>query len=138
LALTKSKQQSNEFSVIARLTDAINTLSEAEQRKLLSIVDDWLHGRRRKHTRKPCAAAVDYAVQDRVFKDFALNISAGGVFIETNRPLSVGQEISLTFSPPNPQEPVKITGKVVRNDSQGIAVKFEAANDRLIAMMQDV
>jgi Tfp pilus assembly protein PilZ len=68
---------------------------------------------------------VDYANQDQVFKGFIQDISAGGVFITPRTSFSVGEEITLTFSPPNYQEPVKIKGEIIRSDQLGIGVKFK-------------
>ena len=75
--------------------------------------------------------AVNVATEDRVFKDFVGNISAGGVFIETGEPFSVGQEVTLIFSSPNHPEPIKITGKVIRSVEGGIGVEFEGVSEDL-------
>jgi Tfp pilus assembly protein PilZ len=82
---------------------------------------------KRKHTRKPLLTVVDYATQGKVYRDFIRNISAGGVFIETAVPISIGQELSLTFVLATHRRPIKLTGEVVRIIPQGIGVRFKTA-----------
>ena len=78
---------------------------------------------KREYPREACFMAVDYATQDRAYRDFIQNISRVGVFIETHVPLFVGEKVSLTFTPLNCQTTFKTTGEVVRSSSQGIGVK---------------
>jgi Tfp pilus assembly protein PilZ len=82
---------------------------------------------KRKHTRMLLLTVVDYAIQGQVYRDFIQNISAGGVFIETTVPISIGEELSLTFVLPTHGKPIKITGEVVRISPQGIGVRFKTA-----------
>jgi Tfp pilus assembly protein PilZ len=132
--MTDSVEPSNDAQVTARLIALINQMSPARQRALLGLVEDWQHTRRREHTREPCFLAVDYGTRDGVFKDFITNMSAGGVFIETRMPFAVGQEITLTFSSSNYEDPIKITGKIAWGGPRGIGVKFSKANLSLEAL----
>ena len=134
--MAASTQQSNDSSVVSRLIQLVNNISEAQQRELLSMLEDWQHTNRRQHPRKTCFMAMDYADRDRAFKDFIKNISAGGVFIETNTPFSIGQDITLTFSSSNYQHPIKITGVIVWTGTLGIGVQFKSENQDLVAMIK--
>jgi Tfp pilus assembly protein PilZ len=129
--MTDSVQQFNDAQVTARLIALINQMSPARQRALLGLVEDWQHTRRRQHSREPCFLAVDYGTRDGVFKDFITNMSAGGVFIETRMPFAVGQEITLTFSSSNYEDPIKITGKIAWGGPRGIGVKFHKVHRSL-------
>ena len=62
-----------------------------------------------------------------MFTDFIQNISVGGLYIETQIPLLVNQELWLTFSPPGSEDTIKIKGTVIRVDPKGIGVQFEEA-----------
>ena len=128
--------KSNEPSVVDRIHDLIRMMPEDELRTLLKELEQRVLKGRRKHHRKPFFTAVDYATQDGVYKDFIKDISSGGVFIKTNMPFSVGQEVSLTFPIPNQQEHIKITGKIVRIIDEGIGVKFKIANEDQGAMIK--
>jgi len=85
---------------------------------------------KRTYIRKPFFMSVDYSTRDRVYRDFIKDISTGGVFIETLRPLPVGQEISMAFSFPNHRQNVKISGDVVRMNPKGIGVSFIVRNEK--------
>ena len=126
--MTAFGKQSKESSATARLFELIENMSEDEQLILLKELKQRPFKERRKHERKPFFIVVDYSAEERVYKDWIKNISAGGVFIETHMPFSVGQEVSLTFPLPNYQKYIKIIGKVVRIDLQGIGVRFKMAN----------
>ncbi len=126
--MTAFGKQSKKFSATARLFELIENMSEDEQLTLLKELKQRTFKERRKHERKPFFIVVDYSAEERVYKDWIKNISAGGVFIETHMPFSVGQEVSLTFPLPNYQKYIKIIGKVVRIDLQGIGVRFKMAN----------
>jgi len=66
--------------------------------------------------------AVDFVIEDRVYRDFVRNISDGGVFIDTRGAFFVGQEVSLAL--PFPVSLKRITGKVAWVGPQGIGVNF--------------
>ena len=134
--MTVSDQQSKGSSLTARLIELINSLSKSQQRELVSMLEDWQHTNQREHPRKPCFMAVDYADQDRAFKDFIKNISAGGLFIETTTPFSIGRELTLTFSSTYYDKPIKITGEIVRTTPEGIGVRFKGENDDLKEMIR--
>lgn len=93
---------------------------------------------RRKHPRKPCFIAVEGATWDSAFHGFIKNIGAGGVFFETPQAFAVGQEITLTFSYPGHENPVKIVGEIVWNVPQGLAIKFKTADQRFEAAIKAV
>jgi Tfp pilus assembly protein PilZ len=112
------------------VSDAVKLIAEMCQnaeRTDLEALEEIVFEGNRKHARKALLAIVDYATQDQAHRDFIKNISAGGVFIETSVPVSIGQELSLTFALPYHQAHIKITGDVVRISPQGIGVKFKAA-----------
>lgn len=118
-------QTSEKSTIIARMMELISNISEDQQRALLSQLEAYQNGNRREHQRTPCFIPVDYANQDQVFKGFIQDISAGGLFIQPRTSFSVGEEITLTFSPPNHQKPIKIKGEIVRSNRLGIGVKFK-------------
>ncbi|MDJ0914672.1 MAG: PilZ domain-containing protein [Desulfobacterales bacterium] len=81
-------------------------------------------GEKRRHPRKDVTLDAVIATEDRVYWDTILNISAGGVFIETENPLDIGQEVSLAFSPFSFDDTIRIEGEIVRIDKNGFSVRF--------------
>ncbi|KPK22715.1 MAG: hypothetical protein AMJ61_16940 [Desulfobacterales bacterium SG8_35_2] len=62
------------------------------------------------------------------------DISCDGVFLVTDRPLSIGTNLDLNFllsqqdlgsMPKNERISIKTSGKVIRTDDQGMAVEFD-------------
>jgi len=121
-----------------RLFKLIMSMPEDEQQKLLKELEGKLLKGKRKHYRKPYFMVVDYATQDRGYRDFIQNISAGGVFIETQMPFSAGQEVSLTFPLPDYQKYIKISGEVVWTSAQGIGVTFKMVSQDQDAMIKSL
>lgn len=136
--MTTFETQLNESKITTRLIELIKKMPEEEQRALLKELEERLFEGKRKHERKPFLMAVDYSTQDHVYKDFIQNVSAGGVFIQTNMPFSVGQEVSLTFPLPNYQKHIKIIGEVVRTTPQGVGVKFKMADQDQKAIIKSL
>jgi Tfp pilus assembly protein PilZ len=77
---------------------------------------------KRRYPRRTCFIAVDYVIEDRVYRDFVRNISEAGAFIDTRGAFHVGQEVSLAL--PFPVSLKRITGKVAWVGHQGIGVSF--------------
>lgn len=78
----------------------------------------------RGHRRKRCLLAVTYTSGTEHFQDYILDISSVGVFIETGRQFSVGQEMMLSFKLPNYQQPLKLDAAVAWIGRKGIGVRF--------------
>ena len=111
-----------------RLSELISNMSETEKRETLERLEKWQQSKladNREHPRKNTSIYVVCSGSNHYFRDFIKNISAGGLFIETETPLFVNQELITTFFLPGVKDPIKIKGKVVRTDSKGIAVKFD-------------
>lgn len=114
--------------VTARLFEAISNLPEADRRNLLNALferEQHNFDVNRRHPRKPSKIAVDCLIDNLSFTHFIQNISRGGAFIETELPFLNNKALSMTFSLPGNEVPIKTTGKIVRTDSKGIGVQFE-------------
>ena len=107
-----------------RITNLVANLSDEKKRMLLDTLIEWQQKEQRTDSRISCLLAVDFATQERAYRDFMQDLSKGGVFIETREPLNIGETISLTFTTPNPQSHFKMSGKIVRSDNKGVGVEF--------------
>ncbi len=79
----------------------------------------------RENPRKACLINANYRVQDRVFKSYILDVSIGGVFVETNERFPVGKEVLLKFSLPNHSQPFTFAGNIAWSSNRGFGVKFD-------------
>lgn len=87
---------------------------------------------RRTYDRIPVSWDVDCTTQETFLYASIANISAMGIFIRTEKPLTVGTEMDLSFEPPG-HEPFRLRGQVawinpVRadgdNPNPGMGIRF--------------
>ncbi|MDH5493754.1 MAG: TIGR02266 family protein [Myxococcales bacterium] len=67
---------------------------------------------RREHLRAPIELRVEYKRLNSFFADYTRNISRGGTFIRTTKPLSIGTEFIFKLAVPKLPEPLSLRGKV--------------------------
>ncbi|MGD9183243.1 MAG: PilZ domain-containing protein [Desulfobacterales bacterium] len=111
--------------VIPKLFQIILNLPEEKQLALLQYAEELLIKERRAFIRKKCSIPVSYATYDRVYSNIIKNISQKGVFIETQRPLFVGEELIISFSMQGFGKPLKVKGEIVQVSRSGIGVEFK-------------
>jgi len=68
---------------------------------------------RRTLGRTPIELKVTYRRKNAFFADYAKNISRGGSFIGTDKPLDVGTEFVFALEVPDLAEPLKLRGRVI-------------------------
>jgi type IV pilus assembly protein PilZ len=89
---------------------------------------------RRADTRRPIELKVEYKRLNTFFADYTKNISRGGTFIKTRRPLPIGTEFLFKLFVPGRDEPLTIHGEVQRivgpadasdaDQEEGMAIRF--------------
>jgi hypothetical protein len=114
----------DETRITARLIDIICDMSIGQQLALLSQLDRQQIKGGRSDFRRNRKIAVNYEINNRVYRDFIQDISAAGVFIETQNPPAVGETVTLTFSLAKNKKPIRIAGRIARSNSRGFAVDF--------------
>jgi uncharacterized protein (TIGR02266 family) len=96
-----------------------------------SMKKETLQDEHRKTSRKSTIIQVNYNTVDSFFREFADNISAGGMFIATPKPLEPGTQLSLEFLLPGCDYPIRVKAEVTWNQDKtsndqrrGMGVKF--------------
>ena len=79
----------------------------------------------RESPRKSCLINANYRIQGTNFRSYILDISIGGVFVETSERFSVGESVILNFNLPESAQPVSVPGKIAWSGPQGFGVKFD-------------
>ena len=85
---------------------------------------------RRAEARRPIELKVEYKRLNTFFADYTKNISRGGTFIKTSRPLPVGTEFLFKLIVPGRDTPLTIHGEVQRiidaapDAEAGMAIRF--------------
>ena len=87
---------------------------------------------RRSDRRRPIELKVEYKRLNTFFADYTKNISRGGTFIKTKRPLPIGTEFLFKLFVPGRDVPLTIHGEVQRiideheadGEDPGMAIRF--------------
>ena len=80
----------------------------------------------RRHPRRSYRKTVLFTAQNQYYEGITNNISKGGVFIETNDKLSVGQIIRLVIPGTKIDKGVMLKGEVIHVKHRGVGVKFKS------------
>lgn len=82
----------------------------------------------RQDARAPIELRVDYKKMNTFFADYTKNISKGGTFIKTTKPLPTGTRFSFKLALPQLSQPFDLLGEVVwaRADGEepGMGIRF--------------
>jgi CheY-like chemotaxis protein len=79
----------------------------------------------RRHDRFDCLVAVDYDTNDWTYQSLLRDISLGGAYVETTKPMTESQRIILTLSTHRPERTCTVKGVVVRRDARGVGIQFD-------------
>jgi Tfp pilus assembly protein PilZ len=78
----------------------------------------------RKNVNNQRLVVADCQTMEADFQAPINNISSGGVFIDTNQRLFVGQEIAIKFDFPGVRKTIMANGEIVRTSYEGAGIKF--------------
>jgi Tfp pilus assembly protein PilZ len=124
--MSAQNQPSKKYNVvISKLFQIVIDLTEEQQMALLRHAEDLFAKEKRINNRKACNIPVNYATDYRVYSNHIKNISQSGLFIETQRPLIVGDEIIMTFRLDGFNKPLKIKGEIAHATRKGVGVEFK-------------
>jgi type IV pilus assembly protein PilZ len=87
---------------------------------------------RRLYPRAAVTVRVDYSTVDAMFSEFTRNINEGGLFIETETPLGLDEQVQLQFRLPGIDDPLKVNGRVAwiseagADETPGMGIEFDS------------
>jgi type IV pilus assembly protein PilZ len=96
-------------------------------------------GERRREMRAPIELKVEYKRLNTFFADYTKNISRGGTFIATQKPLPIGTEFVFALGVPGLTEPLRLRGKVMWTtpvdvaspaNPAGMGIEFQYEDDQ--------
>lgn len=98
-----------------------------------SIREGGARNENREHQRIPIQLRVDYRRTNGFLSDYTRNISRGGTFIVTDRPLAVGTLFRFTLTVPTPSQAFELIGEVIwarsGGDEPGMGIRFVYRSD---------
>jgi len=127
-AMTNNNKKTGINGIRSQISKIISSMSEIELQKLLKGLEKWHQSSRiskREYPRKGASIFAFLEADDLSFNDFIKNVSSGGLYIETEAPLSVNKELFIRFLHPDTGTLTRVTGKIVRVDSKGLGVQFD-------------
>ena len=87
----------------------------------------------RQHGRAPIELKVDYKKLNSFFADYTKNISKGGTFIKTKKPLPIGTRFLFKLTVPHREAPFELLGEVVWSKAEaeepGMGIRFIYSGD---------
>ncbi|HZA14800.1 MAG TPA: TIGR02266 family protein [Myxococcaceae bacterium] len=87
----------------------------------------------RQHPRAPIELKVDYKKLNSFFADYTKNISKGGTFIKTKKPLPIGTRFVFKLTVPRRDAAFELLGEVVWSkadgDEPGMGIRFIYSDD---------
>lgn len=87
----------------------------------------------RQFPRAPIELKVDYKKLNSFFADYTKNISKGGTFIKTKKPLPIGTRFLFKLTVPQRPDPFELLGEVVWSegdgDEPGMGIRFIYTDD---------
>ena len=93
---------------------------------------------RRRYDRAPIELKVEYKRLNTFFADYTKNISRGGTFIGTQKPLPIGTEFVFALGIPAMADPLRLRGKVIwmtipddatNANPAGMGIEFQYADE---------
>lgn len=88
---------------------------------------------RRSVGRIPIELRVEYRRMNAFFSDYTRNISKGGTFVKTGKPLPIGTHFRFQLAVPDREQPFQLEGEVVWQQNGGVeagmGIRFVWADD---------
>ena len=123
---------------ITKLFNLILTLNSEEQRFLLKKIEKLILKEKRISARKACRIPVRYYYNKRIFNNFIVNISRDGCFMETSKPLSVGEKFLMDIQLDGDAESIWIKGEVTNANRMGMGIEFEKVGSNFLGKLGDL
>jgi hypothetical protein len=121
----KSNVRSQIFELVDRMPPGMQTkLLDYLKAKLPQHITGLRPLEKRLDVRKNCLIKVSYDFRGSRHNSFILDISAFGVFIETDQPVPEGEKLSVTFRLPEEYQPFHLSGEVVWCGAHGCGIRF--------------
>jgi Tfp pilus assembly protein PilZ len=126
----------DDSKLVEMLSQMIQKFSDRQKHELVNFIKNMAKcGEKRNTDRKYIKVSVDYCVKDKFYCDTLENISSGGAFIRTTRPIQVDDSITMVASIPNMKNNIKMKGKIVRRTEEGVGIEFYEEHKEILSQI---
>ena len=132
----QEKIEKKTIAIISELFQIVMELNQEQQKEVMNHAEQLLVKEKRENIRRSCDISVNYAANDRVYANQITNISANGLFIETRRPLIMGDEVIMAFKLEGFDKSLKLRGKITRANQAGVGVAFKNISPHIEEMIR--
>ena len=96
---------------------------------------------KRAHIRIPVSLKVSYRSKGDLQKDLVTDLSPGGLFVRTSKPLPIGTEVDLEVTIADEDPPIHVRGKVIwlrQKAIEGMGIQFTGVMGEVLAELVDL
>ncbi len=127
-----TNQERPESYLTSRLIEIIKDMPPDQKKNLLDQLEQKGYSNKRKHPRYNFFEQAELQGIPQRQTDFIKDISIGGMFLETDLPFDLNQDIHLVLRLSGIKDPIKITGRVVRKAEKGVGIQFTETDSRIL------
>jgi hypothetical protein len=132
--MSTDKNLNDDSSLVEMLSQKITNFSEKQKHDVVNFIKSIeKKGGKRTTDRRYIKVSVDYSVKDKFYSDTLENISPGGAFIRTTKPIQVGDSTTMVASIPGIDGNVKMKGKVIRRSEEGVGIEFYEEHKEILS-----
>lgn len=125
---------SDDSKLVEMLSQLIKDFSVKQKHELFNYIRRVAKREEKRNSdRKYIKVSVDYSVNDKFYNDTLENISPGGAFIRTTRPIKVGDSTTMVAAIPSMKKNVKMKGKIIRQTEEGVGVEFYEEHKEILS-----
>jgi c-di-GMP-binding flagellar brake protein YcgR len=111
--------------MLDEIINRVRNLTQDQQKEILEILKTWQIGKQRKYQRLKAKSDIDVEVGNSVIQTDTSDISASGIYINTEGKFKTNKTVRIVFSIPGIDKSFKLKGMIVRVEKSGIAIQFE-------------
>lgn len=113
------------MEMLEEIIRRVRNLTPDQQREILKSLKTLQTGKQRAFQRLKTRTDIDVVVGNRVIQTDAVDVSAGGIYINASGKFNINESVRIVFSVPGHDKPFKLQGVIARVGEDGVAIKFQ-------------
>jgi len=124
--------------LIDEIIKRIHSLTHEQQKDVMEYLKSLQKDGQRRYSRLSTRFRIDAVIDDnKVVQTDTRDISASGVFINTNMQFKTGKSAIVVVSMPKRNSPMRLHGKITRIEKSGMAIKFDNVSPYFEKILDD-
>jgi hypothetical protein len=132
--MNTDKNLTDDSKLVELLGQKIKKFSDDQKHDVVNFIKSIeKKGGKRNTDRRYIKVSVDYSVKDKFYSDTLENISSGGAFIRTTKPIQVGDSTTMVAAIPGIDGNIKLKGKIIRRSEEGVGIEFYEEHKEILS-----